>query len=575
MLLIDRFILRAISARLAIALAIAGCTTLCAFGSLANAQVTASEISSDASDGIALSPSAAGKKPHVKLSPKKINFGKVPAGAHSSPQTVTFTNESAVELAAPQVSVSTGFSADSTGCMSTIPPAGSCPVSVTFTPTKKGKFKHGLLKFTDAAAKSPQKVKLIGIGLPPSPTATPTATATSTATPTVTATPTTTASPTATATASPTVTASSTATKTATATATSTATATTTATATATPTATETPVFNVAFVTSTPVPGNFGGQTAADTICTNLAAAANLPSGTYKAWLSTSGLNAVTKMGSARGFIRTDGAPFADQVSDIVAGKIFHALNLNENGGIVDNDVWTGTTNAGATAAKTCSDWTSNSGSVGGEVGFSPSGPSDWSDLGGNIACNNVVPLYCFDTSHDTALTVTAVSGRIAFVSKTAFDPSSGVSGADTLCQTEAANAGLANPSNYLALLSTSMASAASRFDLSAMSAPYVRPDGIKIADAPTIAAGTGLDSGIWQNADGTYVTGLLDRPWTGSSTPSITPMDTDTCMDWTSKAAGVDGIIGDSSTVGGNWWNSNALGFCSIASEPLYCLEQ
>jgi hypothetical protein len=46
-----------------------------------------------------------------------------------------------------------------------------------------------------------------------------------------------------------------------------------------------------------------------------------------------------------------------------------------------------------------------------------------------------------------------------------------------------------------------------SGFNFLAMSEPYVRPDGIKIADAPTIASGASLDSGIWQNADGTYVT--------------------------------------------------------------------
>ena len=126
---------------------------------------------------------AAKSKLAVALSIKKINFGKVPAGTRSSPQIVTLTNKSNVEISAPAVIVSgAGFSLDSNGCTGAILPAASCPVGVTFTPPKIGKFKNGLLKFTDAAAKSPQKVKLIGVGaIRPSPTATPMQTPTTTA----------------------------------------------------------------------------------------------------------------------------------------------------------------------------------------------------------------------------------------------------------------------------------------------------------------------------------------------------------------------------------------------------------
>ena len=143
--------------RQAIAVAIAICADLAAPGGL-----------------VAQSP-AAKTKLAVALSIKKINFGKVAAGTRSSPQIVTLTNKSKVEMSAPAVIVSgTGFSLDSNGCTGAILPAASCPVGVTFTPPKIGKFKNGLLKFSDAAAKSPQKVKLIGVGATgPSPTATP------------------------------------------------------------------------------------------------------------------------------------------------------------------------------------------------------------------------------------------------------------------------------------------------------------------------------------------------------------------------------------------------------------------
>jgi centrosomal CEP192-like protein len=244
------------------------CAVLCALVSLASAQTN---------------PSATKNKLAVELSPRKINFGKVAAGIQSTAQNVTLSNKGSVELSTPLVTVTgTGFSLESNGCISAIPPAGSCPVSVRFTPPAKGNFKNGLLKFTDAAAGSPQKVKLIGVGL---------------------------------------------------------------------------------------------------------------------------------------------------------------------------------------------------------------------------------THFYCFDVSHITTLTVTPASGRIAFVSRESFATMLGLSSADTLCHSEATAGGLSNPTQFLAMLSTSTASAASRFDLSAMSPSYVRPDGIEIADAPTIAAGSTLDSGIWQHADGSYVT--------------------------------------------------------------------
>jgi hypothetical protein len=551
------------------------------------------------------SPTSSKSKLAVGLSSKKINFGRVPAGTQSAPRTVTLTNKGNLDLSAPVVAVTgTGFNLESNGCVSTIHPAGSCPVSVTFTPPSKGKFKRGLLKFTDAAAKSPQKVKLMGVGLPSSPTATPTATASPTATKTSTSTPTATATATATSTATltatatltptatatktatptmtatPTATATATATKTATPTASVTATATQTATPTvsATPTATPSPIFNVVFITSQVYDGSINGAdglAGADTKCAALATSAGLPTGTYKAWLSTSTVNAVSRLGSARGFVRVDKAPIADQISDLTSGKILNPITLDETGADArfpgNSDVWTGSTNAGAVVGgSTCDDWTSVSGSVFGETGHFDGGPTQWSDAAGS-SCNNGAQnhLYCFDTSHTTALTVTPAPGRLAFMSTGNFNPSTGVPSADTLCQSEATAAGLANPGTFLALLSTSTASAASRFDMSAMSAPFVRPDGIKIADAPTLAAGMVLDSGIWQHADASYFSGFDPTVWTGSATPNATSANT--CTDWTSNSAkGTDGFATETEIM---WWRSFDMTSCS--SKPVYCLEQ
>jgi len=79
---------------------------------------------------------------------------------------------------------------------------------------------------------------------------------------------------------------------------------------------------NIAFVTSAKyVGGQFGGLDAADKECARLALAARLP-GTYKAWLSTSTEDAIDRLGSARGWVRVDGKPFADERKEIIEGDL-------------------------------------------------------------------------------------------------------------------------------------------------------------------------------------------------------------------------------------------------------------
>jgi hypothetical protein len=178
-----------------LAVAIATLAGLCTLGGTSGLD-TRNNISVDANIGNQPTPAAA----HVALgvSRKKIDFGKVPAGTQSSPQTVTITNEGNIQLPAAAVSVTgTGFNLGSNGCTGGIPAMGSCPVSVIFAPPSKGKFKHGRLTITDTAVKSSEKVKLVGVGLSiTSTTATPTATAGRTATPTMTPTAAPTATPT-------------------------------------------------------------------------------------------------------------------------------------------------------------------------------------------------------------------------------------------------------------------------------------------------------------------------------------------------------------------------------------------
>src|SRR5207244_775845 len=97
-------------------------------------------------------------------------------------------------------------------------------------------------------------------------------------------------------------------------------------------------------------------------------------------------------------------------------------------------------------------------------------------------SCAATFHLYCFGVDYNSPVTVTPTPGRIAFLSSKQVDPSKGMASADALCQSEATGAGLSG--SYLALLSTSSASAVSRF--SATGGTWVRPDGIPLVNQAT-----------------------------------------------------------------------------------------
>ena len=419
-------------------------------------------------------------------------------------------------------------------------------------------------------------------------TATSTRTATSTITPSATQTSTATLTPTSTSTQASTSTATPTSTGTAGLTATQTATATATAsggtptatitatptisnTPTATPTSTPTAAFNVVFVSSMAFDGNLGGLAGADADCQSLADVAGL-SGTFKAWLSTSTVNAASRLGTARGFVRVDDQPFADTVSDITTGKILNPIVIDETGANIGfAKVWTATASDGTVIPGfTCLDWSDSTSANQGDLGFTSAGPFTWTEAFSGIACNNMFQhLFCFDISIVNPLAISPASGRIAFVTVGNFDTSSGILGADADCASQASAVGLMG--TFKALLSTSSMAGASRFNLAIGSAPFVRPDGIKIADAPAIASGNALGSGIWQHADGSYDS---VNAWTGSSTPKVAGTMATTCDDWSNNTSMATGNPGDSSRADAAWWNKGVTFSCN-GGASIYCLQQ
>ncbi|MBI1740919.1 MAG: choice-of-anchor D domain-containing protein, partial [Candidatus Koribacter versatilis] len=104
-----------------------------------------------------------GGGPAVTLSTLLLNFKKVPIGQTSNPQTVTLTNTGTATLNISSIATSGDYHISNNTCGATVAAGANCAVSVTLTPTKKGK-RTGNLTFTDNAPTSPQVVSLTGVG---------------------------------------------------------------------------------------------------------------------------------------------------------------------------------------------------------------------------------------------------------------------------------------------------------------------------------------------------------------------------------------------------------------------------
>jgi hypothetical protein len=106
-----------------------------------------------------IGPNAA---PSVTLSPASLQYGSQPIGATSQPQTALLRNMGSSPLAISSIAASGDF-AESDNCGTSVPAAGSCTLSVTFTPTVPGT-RTGSIAITDGAAGSPHIINLGGSG---------------------------------------------------------------------------------------------------------------------------------------------------------------------------------------------------------------------------------------------------------------------------------------------------------------------------------------------------------------------------------------------------------------------------
>jgi hypothetical protein len=101
--------------------------------------------------------------PSVSLSPTSLQYSPQQIGATSPPQQGLLRNMGSSPLSISAISVGPDFG-ETDNCGTSVPAAGSCTFSVTFTPTAEGS-RTGSILITDDAAGSPHFITLSGTGL--------------------------------------------------------------------------------------------------------------------------------------------------------------------------------------------------------------------------------------------------------------------------------------------------------------------------------------------------------------------------------------------------------------------------
>ncbi len=288
---------------------------------------------------------------------------------------------------------------------------------------------------------------------------------------------------------------------------------------------------NRMFVTSaTFVPGSLGSVSNADMKCQQAANAAVPPlPGTYKAWLSSSGSNAIDRLQSASGWVRVDGKAFANTKADIANGRLYNPPRIDERGNDLLENFAATATGPGGTYSNNgdCMNYSSTAAGVN-VAGGNTMGQGFLFTMFQPLACAAPTHLYCFGIDRQANVippTPAANTVRHAFMK--IWLPGGGLGAADQQCQLDAAANNL--PGTYRALLPTTTSSALSRFDLTGP--PWVRVDNVPIL--PTAAGwstASYFDSAPNLSANGTVV---WDNSVNWAGAPSITAVGTMTCGDW------------------------------------------
>lgn len=324
-------------------------------------------------------------------------------------------------------------------------------------------------------------------------------------------------------------------------------------------------IYNLGFVSAAAQTANLGSANAYDARCNVLATAAGLNNASgnaYVAWVSDALSNVLTRLGTARGWVRMDNRPFATTTTSLQAGAVYYPIRIDEYGVDVGaRAVMTGINNDGVVSSSNCMSWTSSSASQFMTTGDAASGSGGWSS-NNLIMCSVAAPVYCLMKTITATLVPTIEAGKRIYLSEN-YTPG--------LSLTPDQRCGLDKPAGLgtvKALVATTVANAAGVLSASQR---YVRPDGMFIGTGADLAAGGRLTSGMWQTGAGVYA-GNSQRAWTGAATPTSIGTAGTTCTGWTSSATtGLSGAVASSDAA---WWSGLSQS-CSTTTNRLFCVEQ
>jgi hypothetical protein len=113
-------------------------------------------------DGSFVAKISPANSPGIGFGPGALTFAAQDYKITSAPQTVTLYAAGSKPLHIGTIA-STGNFAQTNNCVPTVPAAGSCTITVTFTPTAVGG-RAGTIRVTDNASGSPQSMALTGTG---------------------------------------------------------------------------------------------------------------------------------------------------------------------------------------------------------------------------------------------------------------------------------------------------------------------------------------------------------------------------------------------------------------------------
>jgi hypothetical protein len=266
-----------------------------------------------------------------------------------------------------------------------------------------------------------------------------------------------------------------------------------------------------------------------DDLCMTEAVEAGL-SGNFVAYFSTEGADASDRIVGTRGYVNTVGEIVADTYSELTSGDLRYVPAYDASGAWNPGRAWTGSQYNGEWGSGDCDGWTSEA-SIG--SGGTADSVFNWGG-GQGFGCGTAAAVMCVQVDHAdpvAGIPVPPANARLIFLGPTV-SAGVGVAAMDEACQAEwEGEMGASTGRGFKALVATAGASAASRF--SQVDTPWIRPDGVVIADTSAQ-----FFSGTWGTGVARKLTGPTTTGWvvTGADAPNIPgPLDR-SCLDWTSS---------------------------------------